>query len=105
MVFPMRMFPMIKQFMMDVMKSMLKFFRGGFSFNKLDFRKDMLKYNFFKSIFLHRAHEVLIGIQILHQFPDIRLGIIDIFYDPVCYLFLDVFFSNFQSGFFTYTVE
>ncbi len=88
---------MIKQFMVEIVEFLFKFIHGNLLLCKLVFRQDVPEYNVFEGIFFHRTHKILIGIELIHEFLDVRLHIIDILDDPVGHLALNVLFGDFQA--------
>ena len=97
MVVIMVMVSVVKKDVMQVMERFFKLVHRNLLLSKLIFWKDLPEYNVLQCIFFHRTHEILIGIELVHEFLDIRLHIIDVLDDPVGHLSLDVLFSHFQS--------
>ena len=87
------------------MESLFKLIHGYFLLHERIFWNNLPENDVLQGIFLHGAHKILIGIQLIHEFLDIRLHIIHILDDLVGHLSLDVLFSHFQSFLFRYPGE
>ena len=96
MVVIMVMVSVVKKDVMQVMERFFKLVHRNLLLSKLIFWKDLPEYNVLQCIFFHRTHEILIGIELVHEFLDIRLHITDVLDDPIGHLLLYILFGYFE---------